>query len=190
LIDRLNELSAIASLPPLPPISIGGGGGVPEILVGGYGRSLSNALDRRFPTAQVGLQISLPLRNRAAEGNYGAALAEQRRITNQLAQLEQQVEADVRNSLQSVQSSEDRLDAARQERHSAEAQYESQQRQFQAGTSTVFLVLQRQTAMISARSRELRAQADLDKSVARFDRATARTLSSYNVKLDAVVDTN
>src|SRR5690606_8669343 len=109
-------LSQLANLPPLPPISIGGGGGVPDILVGGYGRSLSNALDRRFPTAQVGLQISLPLRNRTAEGNYGAALAEQRRVANQQAQLEQQIESDVRNSLQSVQSSQARLEAARQER--------------------------------------------------------------------------
>jgi len=184
LITRLNDLSELAMLPPLPPISIGGGGGVPDILVGGFGQSLSNALDRRFPTVQVGLQISLPLRNRTAEGNYGAALAEQRRIANQQAQFEQQIESDVRNSLQSVRSAEARLAAARQERNSAEAQYESQQRQFQAGTSTVFLVLQRQTAMISARSRELRAQADLDKSIARFDRATARMLGSYNVKLD------
>jgi hypothetical protein len=38
--------------------------------------------------------------------------------------------------------------------------------------------------MISARSRELRAQADLDKSIAGFERATAQTLGSYNVKLN------
>jgi hydrophobe/amphiphile efflux-1 (HAE1) family protein len=185
LIQRINDLSDIANLPPLPPISIGGGGGVPEILVGGYGQSLSNALRRRFPTAQVGLEISLPLRNRTAEGNYGASLAEGRHIENQRAALEQAIEADVRNSLQAVQSANARLEAARQERRSAEEQYESEQRRFQAGTSTVFLVLQRQTTMISARSRELRAQADVDKAIAQFDRATARTLESYNISLNS-----
>ncbi len=184
LIDRINDLSEIANLPPLPPIAIGGGGGVPDILVGGYGQSLANALRRRFPTAQVGLQISLPLRNRTAEGNYGASLAEGRQIENQRASVEQTIEADVRNSLQSVQSAEARLEAARQERRSAEEQYQSEQRRFLAGTSTVFLVLQRQTTMISARSRELRAQADVDKAVAQFDRATARTLQAYNINLD------
>ncbi len=184
LFQRINDLSDIANLPPLPPIAIGGAGGVPEILVGGYGQSLSNVLNRRFPTAQIGLEISLPFRNRTAEGDYGASLAEGRRIENQRADLEQRVEADVRNALQAVQSAEARLRAARQERRSAEDQYESEQRKFQAGTSTVFLVLQRQTAMIAARSRELRAQADLDKAIAQFDRSTARTLESYNISLN------
>jgi HAE1 family hydrophobic/amphiphilic exporter-1 len=184
LFQRINDLSDIANLPPLPPISIGGGGGVPAILVGGYGQSLSNALNRRFPTAQVGLEISLPFRNRTAEGDYGAALAEGRRIENQRADLEQRIEADVRNTLQNVQSAEARLGAARRERRSAEEQYESEQRKFQAGTSTVFLVLQRQNAMIAARSRQLRVQADLDKAIAQFDRSTARTLESYNITLN------
>ena len=181
LIVRLNELSRAQGLPPLPPISFGGGGGVPELLVGGYGQSLSNLGGFNFPTAQVGLRISLPLRNRTAEANLGASLAEGRRIRNQREQLEQLIEADARNSMQSVESAKARLDAAATARRSAEEQYESEQRKFQAGTSTVFLVLQRQTAMIAARSRELRAQSDLSRAVADFERSTARTLQAHNI---------
>ena len=68
------------------------------------------------------------------------------------------VEADVRNALQAVNSTRARLDAAGLARQSAEEQYASEQRQFQAGTSSVFLVLQRQTDLITARNREVRAR--------------------------------
>jgi outer membrane protein TolC len=66
---------------------------------------------------------------------------------------------------------------------SADEQYTSEQRQFQAGTSTVFLVLQRQTDLITARSREIRARADLAESVANLDRATARTIDAHQITL-------
>jgi len=67
--------------------------------------------------------------------------------------------------------------------YGAEAQYESEQRQFRAGTSTVYLVLQRQTELITARTRELRAGADLGIAIADLDRATAGTIEAQNIKL-------
>ena len=75
-----------------------------------------------------------------------------------------------------------RLEAAELTRRSAEEQYSSEQRQFQAGTSTVFLVLQRQSDLIVARSREVRARADLAEALANLDRATARTLEAQGVE--------
>ena len=76
-----------------------------------------------------------------------------------------------------------RLGAATTARQYAEQQYSSEQRQFQAGTSTVFLVLQRQTDMINARNRETRAHADFAESLANLDRATARTIESRGIRL-------
>ena len=68
-------------------------------------------------------------------------------------------------------------------RRSAEEQYASEQRQFQAGTSTVFLVLQRQSDLIVARAREVRARADVFEAQANLDRATARTLEARNIEM-------
>lgn len=184
-IDRINALSVLQGLQQLPAFSIGGGGGVPPALVGGYGQSFSNLLNRRFPTIRAGIQISLPLRNRVAEGNLGVARAEERRAANRLEQVELQIESDVRSALQSVASTEARLNAATSARRSAEEQYASEQRKFQAGTSTVFLVIQRQTAMIVARNGELGAQSDLGKAVADFERATSRTLRVHNIDIDS-----
>ena len=68
-------------------------------------------------------------------------------------------------------------------RRSAEEQYASEQRQFQAGTSSVFLVLQRQTDMINARNRETRAHSDYAESLANMDRATARTSEAHGIRV-------
>ena len=161
----------------------GGLGSVPAILNGGYGQSLSNIAHGNFPLAQVGVQMSLPIRNRTAQSQAAIAAAEGRRLHAVENQIGMAVEADVRNALQAVNSSRARLDAAGLARQSAEEQNASEQRQFQAGTSSVFLVLQRQTDLIAARNREVRAHADFAEALANLDRATARTIEARGIKL-------
>jgi outer membrane protein TolC len=181
LTARVNDLSALAGLAPLPTSSTTSS--VAPNLVGGYTQSLQNLIDQNYPTARLGVRISLPLRNRTAEANLGAALAQGNRIKDTLAQAEQLIEADVRNTLQAVRSAEARLASAAAARSSAEQQYASEQRQFRAGTTTLFLVLQRQTDLLAARARELQAQTDLNKSIALFQRATGSTLEVNHVSV-------
>ena len=73
------------------------------------------------------------------------------------------------------------MSAAAAQRLAAEQQYTSEQRKFQAGMSTVFLVLQRQTDLVIARGRELETQTDLNKAIAEFQRATGNTFRYRNV---------
>jgi HAE1 family hydrophobic/amphiphilic exporter-1 len=110
-------------------------------------------------------------------------LVEADRIQNQQAQIEQIIEAEVRNTTQSLRSAQARLQSAAASRASAEQLYESEQRQFRAGTSTVFLVMQRQNEVVAARGRELQAQTDLNKAISEFQRATGTTLTSNNVEI-------
>ena len=163
----------------LPP----GFGAVPQQLVGGYGQSLINLVSGNFATAQVGVQVSLPLRNRTATAQAADRRGRRAAVAHTAGQIGMAIEADVRNALQVVISAQARLEAAGLARRSAEEQYASEQRQFQAGTSSVFLVLQRQTDMIAARAREVRAHADVAEAMANLDRATARTLEVRGVKV-------
>lgn len=181
LTTRVNELSALAGLQPLPTST--STTTVPAALIGGYGQSLRNLADQSYPTLRVGVRISLPLRNRTAEANLGGALALGNRITDQFKQTEQIIEAEVRNSIQAVRSSEARLASAAASRSSAEMQYASEQRKFRAGTTTVYLVLQRQTDLLAARGRELQAQTDLNKAISLLQRATGNTLGANNVSI-------
>ncbi|MBP9665197.1 MAG: TolC family protein [Pyrinomonadaceae bacterium] len=163
------------------PLAAGGGANVPANLRGGYFTSLGNLLAQDFPTYRVGVQIGFPLRNRTAKANLGRVMVEGERLANNRAQVEQLIEADVRNALQTLRSAESRLVSATDARAAAEELYASEQRQFRAGTTTFYLVLQRQTELTAARGRELQARTDLNKAVSEFRRSIGTTLSANNV---------
>jgi HAE1 family hydrophobic/amphiphilic exporter-1 len=154
---------------------------LPPELVGGYGQSLANLAANRYNNFRVGVQLNLPLRNRTAEAQLGRSLVEGERIKTQRAQLEQLIEVDVRNALQVTRTSESRLRAASVARQAAEQQYASELRKFDAGQSTFFLVLERQTSLATARGNELRAQTELNKSIAELQRATGNSLEANQV---------
>ena len=159
------------------------GGGLPEFLVGNLGQSLDNLWHGKFPTTEVQLQVSLPIHNRSADANLSRSRAEERRVQDQTDQTELNIEADVRNTLQTMQSAELRLQTARLAQNSAEEQYNSEQRQFHAGTSTLFLVQTRQSTMIAARSAERRAESDLAEAISSFQRAIGSLLKEHNINL-------
>ncbi len=176
--NRVNLLSVNSGLPPLsvPPVQTL----APE-LIGGESQSLQNLFSNRFNNFRVGVQINLPLRNRTAEAQFGRSLVEGQRITTQREQLEQTIQVDVRNALQTVRSAAARLRAAAVAREASEQQYASEQRKLDSGQSTVFLVLDRQTALTTARGNELRAQTDLNKAFAELQRATGNALTSNSI---------
>jgi HAE1 family hydrophobic/amphiphilic exporter-1 len=175
---RVDELSVLAGLQPLPVVP-------PQTfapdLLGGYGQSIEGLLANRYNNFKVGVQINFPLKNRAAEAQLGRSLVEGKRIATQREQLEQNIQVEVRNALQAVRSAETRLRAAVATREFNEQQYSSEQRKLDAGQSTVFLVLERQTALTTAKGMELKAQTDLNKSIADLQKATGNSLSINSI---------
>jgi HAE1 family hydrophobic/amphiphilic exporter-1 len=185
--ERINQLIAVAPplpdgtrIQPLPPAAVGS---IPDTLVGGYGQSLANLGANRFNNYRVGVTLNLPLRNRTAEAQLGRTLVERDRIRVQREQLEQLIQVDVRNALQVTRTAESRLRAAAAQRSATEQQYASEQRKFDAGQSTFFLVLERQNAYATARGNELRAQTELNKAVAELQRATGNALEANQVRV-------
>ncbi|MDQ1591560.1 MAG: outer membrane protein [Pyrinomonadaceae bacterium] len=177
---RINQLSTLNGLDPLPAAPAQT---LPDTLVGGYGQSIANLGANRFNNFRVGVQLNLPLRNRTAEAQLGRTLVERDRIRVQREQLEQLIQVDVRNALQVTRTAESRLRAAAFQRSATEQQYQSEQRKFDAGQSTFFLVLERQNALAAARGNELRAQTELNKAVAELQRATGNSLEANQVQV-------
>src|SRR5437588_1634035 len=175
---RVNQLSVIEGLATLP---------VPQVttidpnLIGGYLQSWLNLAANRYNNFRVGVSIGLPLRNRTAAGQLGHSLVEGKRLATQREQLEQLIQVEVRNALQSLTTAEARLRSAAVARSTAEQQYESEKRKLDAGQSTVFLALERQTALATARGNELRAQTDVNKAIAELQRVTGNSLTANNV---------
>ena len=83
-----------------------------------------------------------------------------------------------------VESARSSKAAALQARTLAEQQYASEQRRFEAGTSTVFLLLQRQTAMIASRTQFARTETELSRSTAQLRRATGQILAANQITLN------
>jgi HAE1 family hydrophobic/amphiphilic exporter-1 len=186
--ERINQLVGIVNpgLPPdqrLLPIPALPAQTLPDVLVGGPGQSFTNLAANRFTNFRVGVTINLPFRNTTAEAQLGRTLVERERLTTQREQLEQLIQVDVRNALQLVRTAESRLRAAASARNASEQQYASEQRKLDAGQSTVFLVLERQTALANARGNELRAQTELNKAIADLQRATGNALEANRVEV-------
>lgn len=154
---------------------------------GGYLRTIRNLLGQDFRTYQVGVSISVPWRNRTAEGNLGRTLAEARQLDARQRQLVQTVQIDVRNALQSVEAAKQRFEAARAAKLAAEAQLAGEQEKFRAGLSTNFLVLQYQTDLAVAQGNEVRALTDYNKALADLQRVTGMTLVNNNVQVTSAI---
>jgi outer membrane protein TolC len=180
LTARVNQLSSLVGLPPLPPSNLDI---MDEGLIGGYGTSLSNMFRNEFRAYRFGVNINLPLRNRTAQANLGKALAEGRQIDVQRQRQTQIIEIEVRNAQQAVETARKRVEAAKNSRINAELQYQSEVRKFDAGQSTNYFVLDRQNALSAARGRELRALVDFTKATAELQRAMSTTLTSNNVEV-------
>jgi outer membrane protein TolC len=179
-LQRLNELSARAGLPPLPA---SGFGGAPAGLIGGYGSVLSDVFGGHFQTVQVGLALDWNPRNSTTEANLAQSLIVEKRLKYEQARLEQGIDAEVRNSLQAIQTAKQRITAAEASARAAQEKLDSEVRLFQTGESTNFLVLTRQNEYADSRRRTLAAHLDFNKAVARLRQALGTTLETHKIRL-------
>lgn len=177
----LEAVVATTGLAGTPAASLPSGISPNPTLVGGYSKTLENVFSFNTYNVTVGVAIQIPFKNKTAQANLAGARIQQEQLLASMRSTEQTVEVDVRNAAQAVESSRRRVLSARQARVNAELQLEGEQRLYQVGRSTTFLLFQRQNALTNSRASELRAQTDYNKAIADLQRATATTLRANNV---------
>jgi outer membrane protein TolC len=168
--------------------SLEGVGGTPRDtvfpgFVGGYGTSIRNLFSNDFRTWEVGLSFSLPLRNRVAKANLARAREEEKNTELLIRQQLKNIEAEVRNAVQAVETARLRIESTRQQRIYAKQQFEGENKKFQAGLSSVFLVLTRQNDLSNAQFEENRAIADYNAAFATLQKALSTTLSNNGIEM-------
>lgn len=151
--------------------------------IGAYGTGLKNLFSNDFRSWNVGVNIEIPWRNRTAKANLGRAVETSRQLELQTRRQLQNIEVEVRNAVQSVETAKMRIEASRAAREYAEQQLEGEEKKFAAGLSITFFVLQRQTDLAVARGSELRALADYNKAVAELQRVMSTTLTSNSIEI-------
>ena len=157
---------------------------VPTFLQGGYGKDLSNLFSFKTRNLTLGMTISFPIHNQTAEANLAAARIQGEQLQASYRSQDQAIEMDVRNAAQAVDTAQRRVVASRLARESAEQQLTGEQKLYDVGRSTTFLLLQRQNELTAARTNELQAQTDYNKALADLQRATGSTLRVNNVVVD------
>ncbi len=188
LLNRLNETRAALNLPPitnLPSVTLAGSS---AFLNGGSFNALQNLFRSDAPNYTVGVTFEIPFRNTTARANLAGARIQQQQTAAQTRSQEQIVVADVRNSVQAVETARQRILTARRARDNAEIQLEGERRLYEVGRSTTFLLFQRENALTNARNAEIRAETDYNKSLSDLQRATSTTFRTNNIDVESPMD--
>lgn len=183
LLQQIRDIQAQAGFPLATSPLIEASGGPPPDLVGGYAQDLRNLFNFRTRNITVGVAIQIPFKNTTAEAELAGARIQHDQLEASMRSQEQIIEVDVRNAAQSVETSRARVLAAREARRNAEQQLEGEQRLYQVGRATTFLLFQRENALTNARNAELRAETDYNKALASLQRATSTTLRANNISV-------
>ena len=160
----------------------------PAFLTGGYSQSLQNMFRSDSPNYSFGVTFSIPLRNSRAKADLATARFQQSRLEAQTRVQEQSIIVEVRNAVQAVETSRQRVLTARRARENAEIQLDGERKLYDVGRSTTFLLFQRENALTNARNAEIRAETDYNKALADLQRVTSTTLASNNVVIDSPTD--
>jgi outer membrane protein TolC len=156
--------------------------GFPGEIIGSLEKSYTSTLGTMFagdfPTWTLQMQIAYPIGNANAEASLARARLQDQQARRQLQSQELQVATQIREFARQVQTNAKRVDATRASRVLAERRLEAEEKKFQAGMTTAFLVFQAQRDLNQARNNELQALVDYVKSGVDFEAAQETPLQA------------
>ncbi|HTD44240.1 MAG TPA: TolC family protein [Bryobacteraceae bacterium] len=152
--------------------------------VGGYGSILGQLFGRNFPTYSIGLNLNIPLGNRAAQANLATATLNLRQNQLQVQRQVNQIRVDVQNAIIAVQQARAQYQAAVKQRVLEEQTVDADQKKLALGATTVFQVIQDQRDLATAAGNEVTAEAAYAAARVQIDLATGMTLQNNNVEFD------
>jgi len=149
-----------------------------------YGGTVNQLFNSTAPDKGVGLQLNIPLRNRAAQAVQIRSELEYRQAQMRLQQIENQVGVEVRNAQFAMQQNRASVDSARAAVELGRQSLDAEQKKYQFGTSTTTAVLQFQSQLATAESGLVNAMVAYEKSKVELDRATGQLLDHYGISID------
>ncbi len=131
----------------------------------------------------MGLQLSIPIRNRVSQATQIRSELEYRQAQMRIQQLENQVRIEVRNAQFAVQQNRAAVESAQAAVELGHQSLDAEQKKYALGASTTTLVLQNQTTLAQAESTLVSAMAAYEKSRTELDRATGLLLDHAGILL-------
>jgi outer membrane protein len=145
--------------------------------------SINQLFGFNYPTYEAQLSLTLPLRNRAAKAEMGTALVSRHTDLYNERQLREQVTLDVKNAVHQLEQAKLTIVAGKEALDLANKTMGSEQRKYELGSGTIFLVLEAQTEVAAAQQSLLQAEVGYQIALAGVDRATGELLEPYQVQI-------
>jgi outer membrane protein len=161
----------------------GGGTQVSSVTPGGLGDALSQMFGFGFPVYEFGLQLRLPIRNRAAAADLADATVSKKRDALTVRGVEQTVRLDVLTAASQVESSKNSVKLAHVALDFAQKYLAAEQKKYELGTSQIYFVLQAQQSLVNAESALVQNSIAYKRSVLNLLRRTGELLDERGIQL-------
>lgn len=148
-------------------------GGFPGVITGTVNRGFGGVLDQVFSpdyaTWSLGLTVSYPIGHSYEEAGLARAGVERRQAAQKIASLQLEAGEAVRHAGRQVRSTAERIEAARAGSTLAGQRLDTEQRRFEVGLATSFLVTQAQRDLVQAQVNLLQATLDHQSALVNFE---------------------
>jgi outer membrane protein TolC len=134
-----------------------------------YGTTLGQMFDNSYPTWSVGVSVSYSLGRSFEEASLARAQVERRQATQRIASLQLEIAETLRQAVRQVHSTAERIEAARAGATVARQRLDVEQRRYEVGLSTSFLVTQAQRDLLQTEVNLLQATLDHQSALVSFE---------------------
>jgi outer membrane protein TolC len=149
----------------------------------GWGGDMGSVGGGNAVSYGLGVVLTVPLGNRAAQSNYIKAQLTADQAKTSLKQLEIQIVQQVREAVRRVEAFANRVSANYAARVLAEEQLRVETRRLEAGVSTTFNVLSFQRDLATAQANEVRAVADYYEALANLENVRGTVLETNKIEM-------
>jgi outer membrane protein TolC len=158
---------------------------VKTTLPGGYGGALQSALDNTAPEYRVGVQLSIPIRNRIAKADQYRTELEYRQAQVYLEEQKKRILIEVRSARYNVEQGASRVTAARKAHDLAARTLDIMQKEQKLGAGSNQQTLTAEHDLTVAESALVTAETGYEKARIDLLRATGTVLEQYGISIDS-----
>lgn len=158
-------------------------GNVVSTVPGGLSDSVEQVTGGDFPGWSVGVEVGIPIQNRAARARATIAELAVDQGRTGIEQVRQVVTTEVRLAVRALETASQELESAKVSVRLQTANLDAERKKFTNGLSTSFQILQVEEDLTNARSREVRAVTNYRRALVEYYRSMGKLLERSGVDI-------
>jgi outer membrane protein len=151
----------------------------------GYGTVFQNTFNNNAPDKGVGVNMTIPIRNRTAQADQARSQMEYRQSQMRLQQLYTVIRIQVTNQQYALTNDRAQVQAAQAAREFAAQSLDAEEKKYRLGASTTANVLQQARNLATAENNSISATAAYARDRAQLFQLLANTLDRYGISIES-----